>query len=155
QLFHTRDGKLARDVPPGPANSWDAYGLPWANASNTPFRLYKSWLGEGGIASPFIVRHPSFVQGAGGIRDDVVAHTIDLMPTFLALAGAEMPAPDAKRGAYEGIDLSGAFRGEKLERPRPLVWNQWGGHAVRDGRWKLILQGAEATTNRLTRYLYD
>ncbi|MFW6162941.1 MAG: arylsulfatase, partial [Planctomycetota bacterium] len=41
-------------VPPGPADSFLSYGLPWANASNTPFRLYKHWVHEGGIATPFI-----------------------------------------------------------------------------------------------------
>ena len=38
------------DAMPGPADSFDGYGLPWANVSNTPFRRFKSWVHEGGIA---------------------------------------------------------------------------------------------------------
>ena len=34
--------------------SYASYGLSWANASNTPFRLYKHWVHEGGIATPLI-----------------------------------------------------------------------------------------------------
>ncbi len=53
----TRDGRvvrLGRGVMPGPADTHIAYGLEWANASNTPFRRYKHWVHEGGISSPLI-----------------------------------------------------------------------------------------------------
>ena len=35
------------DIDPGPADTFHSYDLPWANASNTPFRLHKRWLHEG------------------------------------------------------------------------------------------------------------
>ena len=35
-----------------------SYDLPWANLSNTPFRLFKRWVHEGGISTPFIVHWP-------------------------------------------------------------------------------------------------
>jgi arylsulfatase len=38
----------------GTPDSFDAYEYPWANTSNTPFRMYKHWVHEGGIATPFI-----------------------------------------------------------------------------------------------------
>ncbi len=37
------------DRPAGDSLSWQSYEEPWANVSNTPFRLYKSYLEEGGI----------------------------------------------------------------------------------------------------------
>ena len=46
------------EVPPGPVDSYRTVDLPWANASNTPFRRFKMWLHEGGIATPLIVRWP-------------------------------------------------------------------------------------------------
>lgn len=36
-----------------------SYGVPWANASNTPFRLFKSYVQEGEIATPFVVHWPA------------------------------------------------------------------------------------------------
>ena len=51
-------------APPGPADSFTSYGLPWANASNTPFRLYKHWVHEGGISTPLIARWPGGHQAA-------------------------------------------------------------------------------------------
>ena len=42
----------------GTGESFTSYGRPWANASNTPFRLFKHWVHEGGISSPFIAYWP-------------------------------------------------------------------------------------------------
>ena len=38
----------------GAADSYSAYGMCWANVGNTPFRMYKHFTHEGGIASPMI-----------------------------------------------------------------------------------------------------
>ncbi|MGB9619920.1 MAG: sulfatase-like hydrolase/transferase [Armatimonadota bacterium] len=38
-------------VPPGPVNSYKTVDAPWANASNTPFRRFKAFDHEGGIAT--------------------------------------------------------------------------------------------------------
>ncbi|MCL2648851.1 MAG: arylsulfatase [Phycisphaerales bacterium] len=59
----TRDGRdvLPTNNPavdPGPENTYQTYGVNWANVSNTPFRMYKHWTHEGGIATPFIVHLP-------------------------------------------------------------------------------------------------
>ena len=48
-----------RDLDPGPADTYMSYDLPWANASNSPFRLYKHWVHEGGISSPCVVHYPA------------------------------------------------------------------------------------------------
>jgi arylsulfatase A-like enzyme len=46
-------------VAPGPEDTYQSYGVPWANASNTPFRLYKHWVHEGGISSPLTEAGPA------------------------------------------------------------------------------------------------
>ena len=55
----TREGKPMRfgniaGLMPGDEATYQSYDLPWANASNTPFRLYKHWVHEGGISTPLI-----------------------------------------------------------------------------------------------------
>ena len=52
-----------------------SYGQAWANASNTPFRKYKHWVHEGGIASPLIVHWARRRFGEGGTPHSV--HTLD------------------------------------------------------------------------------
>ena len=74
----TRRGEDVRfgnrpDVMPGPENTYQSYGVAWANLSNTPFKLYKHWVHEGGIATPFIVHWPNGIQEKGGIRHNGIS----------------------------------------------------------------------------------
>ena len=48
---------------PGPPETEVGYGRNWANVSNTPFREYKHWVHEGGIATPLVAHWPKWHQG--------------------------------------------------------------------------------------------
>ena len=64
---------------PGPADTYLAYGLPWANASNTPFRLYKHWVHEGGISTPLVVHWPKGIpKGRSGKLYHEAGHLMGL-----------------------------------------------------------------------------
>ncbi|MYA07896.1 MAG: arylsulfatase [Holophagales bacterium] len=125
-------------VLPGPESSYQSYGPHWAHASNTPFRLYKHWVHEGGIASPLIVHWPARIADGGGIVREV-AHVIDLMATALDAAGA--PHPSSRAGddsiPVEGTSLLPAFQDQPLER-EAVFWEHEGNRAVRSGKWKLV-----------------
>lgn len=123
---------------PGPADTWVAYGEEWANASNTPFRYYKSLVHEGGIATPLIVHWPEGLAGKGTIVDEP-GHLIDIMPTCLELAGVKYPAEfhGARTDQPEGLSLLPAFEGKKLDREF-LFWEHEGNRAIRMGNWKLV-----------------
>ena len=127
-----------REVLPGPESSYQSYGPHWAHASNTPFRLYKHWVHEGGIASPLIVHWPARIADGGGIVRET-AHVIDLMATALDAAGAIHPANRAGSGAVpvEGVSLLPAFQAQPLDR-EAVFWEHEGNRAVRSGKWKLV-----------------
>ncbi len=61
-------------------------GPAWATASNTPFRYYKSYAHEGGIATPGIFHWPKGIAARGELRHSP-AHFIDVAATILGLAG--------------------------------------------------------------------
>lgn len=132
-----RRGNLA-SIPPGPEDTYQSYGVPWANASNTPFRLYKHWVHEGGISSPLIAHWPGKIK-AGGVTHEP-GHLIDLMATCVDIAGAKYPSKRKGENvtAMEGVSLQPALRGGKLSRRNPLFWEHEGNRAVREGRWKLV-----------------
>ena len=137
----TRDGRPVRTgkgVMPGPDDTFIAYGKGWANASNTPFRLYKHWVHEGGIATPLIVHWPERVQHAGAFRNQP-GHLIDIMATCVDAAGARYPSrcQGERIIPMEGTSLVPAFSGELLER-EAIYWEHEGNRAVRSGRWKLV-----------------
>jgi len=139
----TRDGRLVQHgrydkVLPGPEDTYQEYGPPWANASNTPFRYYKHFVHEGGIASPLIVHWPAGIAGRGALRADP-AHLVDLLPTFLELSGGAYPKERAGIAVrpLAGVSLVPVFRGEALPQ-RALFWEHEGNRAVRLGAMKAV-----------------
>jgi len=125
----------------GKRGSRIAQGPGWAQASSTPFHLYKNLLAEGGIRSPLIINGPGVSQGE---TVDSVAHVMDLAPTLLELAGATYPA---------------TYKGKSVAQPRgksmvPLLskrsltvhgpdeaigWEYNNSKAIRIGKYKATL----------------
>ncbi|RMH61304.1 MAG: arylsulfatase [Bacteroidetes bacterium] len=126
-------------VPIGARGSYVAYREPWANASNTPFRRYKQWTHEGGIATPLIAHWPAGLVDPGRIEPHV-GHVIDLMATALDLAG--VPYPDSLDGRairpLQGRSLLPVLRATPAENHEVLYWEHLGNRAVRQGPWKLV-----------------
>lgn len=145
---YTRQGQpvqWGRGVVPGPSDTYMEVGREWANASNTPFRLFKHYVHEGGIASPLIAHWPKGIARRGEFERQP-AHLIDVMPTLVELAQATYPEKahqgDQEVQPMEGVSLMPAFAGESLERQAPLFWEHEGNRAVRSGDWKLVARGA-------------
>ena len=144
----TRDNRPVRvgndsSVMPGPEDTYQSYGLPWANASNTPFRRYKHWVHEGGIATPFIVHWPGRIKAQGELREQA-GHLIDIMPTCVEVAGAEYPSQYKSRKILpaEGKSLVPAFENEAIQR-EAIYFEHEGNRAMRVGQWKLVAKGSE------------
>lgn len=142
----TRDGKrvkLMKDIMPGPPESYTAYGLNWANASNTPFREYKHWVHEGGIATPLIAHWPAGISTRGGFRTEP-SHLIDIMATCVDISDADYPEMFNGQAIrpMEGASLVPVFAGEGLER-EAIYWEHEGNRAVRMGKWKLIAKAVK------------
>jgi arylsulfatase len=142
----TRDGRPVRvgnkpDAMPGPQDVYQSYGPPWANASNTPFRRYKHFAHEGGIATPFIARWPAAIADGGKIAHER-GHVIDLMPTLLDLAGGAYPKTyhDHQITPMEGVNLASALTGRPHEPRAPLFWEHEGNRAVHVGDMKLVAE---------------
>lgn len=141
----TREGQAimqGEGVKGGPETSYVAYGRPWANVSNTPFREYKHWIHEGGISTPLIVHFPKMVKEENSLTS-FPSHIIDIMPTLVELMGASYP--DNKDGyeihAMEGISLVPIFKGEQVHREKAICWEHELNRAVRVGDWKLVSKG--------------
>jgi len=131
-------------VLPGPYDTYQSYGIPWANVSNTPFRLYKSFDHEGGIATPLIVHWPARISAAGDLRHQL-GHLIDIMPTLAEVAGAAYPMTfdDRTITPMEGVSLVPAFANATLER-EAVYFEHEGRRAVLTESSKLVARGRNA-----------
>ncbi len=123
---------------PGPKENYVACGRPWAYAQNSPFRRYKTWMHEGGIATPLIVRWPKVVKPGTLTRQ--VGHIIDFMPTIAELAGAKNPARFKGNDIIpvEGLSLVPILQGKTRAGHETLSWEFAGNRAVRQGKWKVV-----------------
>lgn len=127
------------DLEPGPGSTFMSYDLPWANASNSPFRMFKHWVHEGGIATPAIVHWPKGLKDGGRIAREV-CHEIDLAATIIDAAGASRPAEHKGKPVppLEGESFLELLKGNPWSRRAALFWEHEGNRAVRDGPWKLV-----------------
>jgi arylsulfatase A-like enzyme len=127
------------DIAPGPEETFISYGRAWANVSNTPFREFKHWVHEGGIATPLIAQRPGGGLGGGDVVPN--PHQLpDIMATILDATGATypesrdgLPVPPA-----EGTSMLPAWSGAGPDDSRTLYWEHEGNAACRRGRWKLV-----------------
>lgn len=122
---------------PGKPESYLAYGLPWANLSNTPFRMYKHFLHEGGISTPFIFHWPNGLkkENQGKVVTEGFGHLIDIIPTCLDAAGVYNTE---KFQSLEGQSLLGLINEDTENTDRTLFWEHEGNRAIRQGDWKLV-----------------
>jgi arylsulfatase len=138
---YSRDGHFVRQgkgVMAGPADSWMAYGPEWANVSNTPYRLYKQYVHQGGIASPLIVQWPAGITSKGLISRQL-SHLIDIVPTCLEVSGVPYPKNFNQNviQPLEGISLVPAFNNKSTNREF-IFWEHSANRALRMGNWKVV-----------------
>ena len=122
----------------GRKGSYIDYGAQWAQVGATPFPFFKGLTTQGGIQVPAIIRHPG-VSKPGTINSEV-AHVMDVMPTFLELAGIQPPA-----GTFKGRDVA-ALQGvsmlpmlqDRAMPERAIGWELFGRKALRKGDWKIL-----------------
>lgn len=128
------------DVWPGGEDTYATYGRGWANLSNTPFRLFKRWVHQGGISSPFIAHWPAGLAGREGEICRDTFYMPDILPTLAEAGGATYPVEVAGRDPLplEGISMLASLRGRATDRERPQFYEHMGNAAVRRGRWKIV-----------------
>lgn len=127
----------------GSDQTYNGYGINWANVSNTPFREYKHWVHEGGVSSPLIVYWPAALKDKGQLRHQP-SHLVDIMATCV----------DASKTAYPKYYKNNAIipmEGKSLipvllnnnEKLRDAIYLEHeGNRAIRKGKWKLVSKAA-------------
>ena len=126
----------------GRENTYVMYGPNWASVSAAPFSRHKASAFEGGVHVPAFVHFPRIVPR--GTRSDGVGTVMDLLPTFLALAGAQHPGTTYRGmpvAPLKGVSLLPMLTGEADEvHPADTVfgWELLGQRSVRQGDWKIV-----------------
>ena len=139
-----RNGGHDPQAAPGSAASYLCLGPGFSSACNTPHRRHKTWVHEGGIATPLIVHWPAGITAKNELRR-TPAHVIDFVPTALELAG--LAAPKEWKGeplpSAPGRSLVPALAKDEAVARDSLWWLHEGHRAVRVGDWKLVAAQGE------------
>lgn len=114
-------------------------GPGWALASMAPFRMFKTFVSEGGMRSPLIVRGPLVTPG--GRIEPALADVRDIMPTILEMAGTTHPSTFHGRDV---LPLQGGSMVRLLQGRQDWVhpaeqafgYELFGWRGIRHGPWK-------------------
>ncbi len=132
-------------------------GPGWAQASSSPLRLFKGFTSEGGIRAPLIIKMPSSGIKHEGEWNKSFVHVSDIMPTVLALAGANYPQETKGTPLKQPIGKSilPLLNGETtaLSAEKGMGWELFEGKAYIKGNWKILRLGKPFGTG--TWQLYD
>ena len=123
----------------GARGSYDAYREPWANVSNTPFKYYKAWMHEGGIATPMVVYWRKGITEPGRIIHEP-GHVVDLMSTVVELSRSSYPSElnGEQVAPMEGRSLVPFFEGQVADQLPAMYWEHNGRKAMRKEYWKIV-----------------
>ena len=106
-----------------------------ASGVATPLRGKKGSTFEGGLREPAIAWWPGTI--AAGSESGEIVTTMDLLPTFAALAGTTAP----KDRAIDGLDVMPVLKGGKSPRKAFYYYQGTILRGVRAGDWKLLATG--------------
>jgi arylsulfatase A-like enzyme len=127
------------DVLGGP-ETYNHYPTGWTFAFNTPFKLWKRYNFEGGVADPLIVSWPKGIKASGELRHQY-NHATDVVPTIYDCLGVELP--EQVKG-YPQIPLEGlSFRysfddAEAPTRKETAFFTMLGSRAIWHKGWKAV-----------------
>jgi arylsulfatase A-like enzyme len=102
------------------------------NGGNAPLRGNKGTLWEGGLRVPCVAQWPAKIPG-GRVSDEFLT-TLELMPTFAAAAGTEVPTGLA----LDGYNMLPALAGQSPSPRKEMFWENRGQKAARIGNLKWI-----------------
>jgi arylsulfatase A-like enzyme len=124
----------------GSPATYNHYPAGWAWAFNTPFKMWKRYNFEGGVADPLVISWPAGITAHGELRRQFL-HATDIVPTMYDLLGIEMP--EMVKGfpqiPLEGVSFRSTFDGDHVPTPRESgFFSMLGSRAVWHRGWKAV-----------------
>lgn len=124
----------------GGPETYNHYSTGWTMAGNTPFKLFKRWVFEGGVADPLIVRWPRDVPDPGGVRRQY-HHVVDLVPTLLELVGVDLPSTvgGVRQVPFPGVSMAYTLAAaDAPTRKRVQYYEMYGNRGLWADGWKVV-----------------
>ncbi|HMK11493.1 MAG TPA: arylsulfatase [Acidimicrobiales bacterium] len=124
----------------GSPATYNHYPVGWAWAFNTPFKMWKRYNFEGGVADPLVISWPAGIKAAGELRHQFM-HATDVVPTIYDCLGVELP--EVVKGfpqvPLEGVSFRETFESDDVPTPKESAFfSMLGSRAVWHKGWKAV-----------------
>ena len=124
----------------GSPATYNHYPVGWAWAFNTPFKMWKRYNFEGGVADPMVVSWPKGIDARGELRHQFL-HATDVVPTMYDLLGLELP--EVVKGypqiPLEGVSFRSTFESDDVPTPKETgFFSMLGSRAIWHKGWKAV-----------------
>jgi arylsulfatase len=124
----------------GSPSTYNHYPVGWAWAFNTPFKMWKRYNFEGGVADPMIVSWPKGIDARGELRHQFL-HATDVLPTIYDLLGINLPevVNGFRQVPLEGVSFRSTFESDDVPTPKESgFFSMLGSRAVWRRGWKAV-----------------
>ena len=124
----------------GSTATYSHYPTGWAWAFNTPFKMWKRYNFEGGVADPLVISWPAGIEATGEVRHQFL-HATDVVPTMYDMLGIEMPGvvKGFDQIPLEGVSFRSTFDSDDVPTPKESgFFSMLGSRAVWHQGWKAV-----------------
>ncbi|NNM59510.1 MAG: arylsulfatase [Legionellales bacterium] len=129
----------------GSPDTYNHYPTGWAAAFNTPYKMFKRYSLEGGIADACIISWPKAMKEVAGQVRDQYHHATDIMPTILNLCGITPPnqIKGVSQSSFDGVSMAYTFdKPDAPDQRKTQYYAMLGTRAIYHDGWKAVARHA-------------
>jgi arylsulfatase A-like enzyme len=124
----------------GSPATYNHYPVGWAWAFNTPFKMWKRYNFEGGVADPLLIAWPDGFDAKGELRHQFL-HATDIAPTMYDCLGVKLPetVKGYQQLPLEGVSFRSTFESDDVPTPKETgFFSMLGSRAIWQKGWKAV-----------------
>jgi arylsulfatase A-like enzyme len=124
----------------GSPATYNHYPVGWAWAFNTPFKMWKRYNFEGGVADAMVVSWPEGIEAKGELRHQFL-HATDVAPTMYDCLGVKLPenVKGYQQLPLEGVSFRSTFESDDVPTPKETgFFSMLGSRAIWHKGWKAV-----------------
>jgi arylsulfatase A-like enzyme len=126
----------------GSPDTYNHYPTGWAVAFSTPFRMFKRYSYQGGVADPLVISWPKGMQARGEVRQQY-HHCTDIVPTILDCCGVQMPevVDGVRQTPLPGVSMRYSFDAAAAPtRKETQYYEMLGTRGIWHKGWKAVTE---------------
>jgi arylsulfatase len=127
----------------GSPNTYNHFPTGWATAFSTPFKMFKRYTYQGGVATPLVISWPKGIAARGEVRNQY-HHAIDIVPTLLECAGIDMPESvlGYTQSPLPGVSMRYTFEADGPTEKKIQYYEMFGTRALWHEGWHIVAERA-------------